>query len=1142
VKATRCFFAVAEARHPKKLVMGKLKFHIRGIFNRTGQFKLIAVLASGLILSEGLLIASTSPKRTPLPQSLPGLSQPLPMAPDDGSSLNPLPIVIQPLEIQVDLTQNGRSINGVTWTPIGPYPIPNGQTQNRTDPVSGRVTAIVVHPVNSNIVYVGTAQGGVYRTLDGGANWTPLMDAAQSLAIGALSLDPINPSTLFVGTGEGNLSGDSYFGVGLYRIVNADTAPTMQGPFETRNNGGNGHAFVGTCATRIIVDPNNNNNMFVAVTFGVGGVSGNVICCGGSAPVSGYIGLFFCSNAQAATPTFALVNPASLPGNGFAAVTDIAIEPGNANTLILSQEDFNSGSPGSGIYRSTNALSGAGATYVRTLSYSGSRFNVKFAINKIGTAVTVLAATEESSGTLRKSIDGGASWPTILGGSPGFCDGQCWYDLVVAMPPNDTNTVYLAGSAHSGSAHILLKSINGGAGFTDIDTGLHADSHAFAFDPSNLSTLYFGSDGGIWKSVNAGSSWTSLNNTNFSATQFESLALHPTDRNFMIGGTQDNGTPMMNPDGTWVRADFGDGGFALIDQSSPDTTNVTMYHTYFNRTGSLIGFGRVTNIASAHDGGWSGLGAGLVADPDDPDGGDQATPNGIGINDTVLFYAPMALGPGTPNTVYFGSDRLYRSVDRGATMTIVSQAPFVSGVPVSAIGISAQNDNVRIVGLSNGKVFATTAGSSVLTDVTGSIPAKYISRAVIDPNNANTAYVTISGFGLSTGQHVWKTTNLSGGGGTWVASGNGIPDIPVNGFAIDPRNSSHLYAGTDAGVYASFDGGSTWAIYGSGLPHVAVFNVAIQDSFRVLRAATHGRGIWEILPALTPDLAVSKTATSGTVTLGNNVTYTLSITNSAAVSASSVTITDALPAGLSFVSASPNCTNIGGVIVCGLGTITNNDSALVSIVATVTNAGFITNTATVSSSTLESNLLNNSSSLIISGIASVPAQLVVTPTGIDFGLVATGISAQASMVVSNAGGATLNGSAAIDPGSFAILSGSPYVVAAATSTNVVVSFTPPAEGVFSNVIVFSSNGGSSTNTVVGRAINPPLISEPAISGTDFTFTFPTIAGFTYVVQYEDVITAANWQTLQIVPGDGTVKTVTVPVSAPAERYFRLLVQ
>jgi len=117
---------------------------------------------------------------------------------------------------------------GPLWKALGPFPIPNGQTENRVDPVSGRVTAIVAHPTNAQVAYVGAAQGGLYRTLDGGSTWTQLMDNAASseigapLAIGALALDPTNPSTVFVGTGEGNSSGDSYFGNGLYIITSAD--------------------------------------------------------------------------------------------------------------------------------------------------------------------------------------------------------------------------------------------------------------------------------------------------------------------------------------------------------------------------------------------------------------------------------------------------------------------------------------------------------------------------------------------------------------------------------------------------------------------------------------------------------------------------------------------------------------------------------------------------------------------------------------------------------------------------------------------------------------------------------------------------------------------------------------------------------
>src|SRR5262249_7691694 len=155
-------------------------------------------------------------------------------------------------------------------------------------------------------------------------------------------------------------------------------------------------------------------------------------------------------------------------------------------------------------------------------------------------------------------------------------------------------------------------------------------------------------------------------------------------------------------------------------------------------------------------------------------------------------------------TVYFGTDRLYRSPDKGNTNAVVSQAPLVAGVAISAIGVSPQNDNVRIVGLQNGKEFATTSCSSTLADVDGPLPKNYVARAVIDPNNANTAYVTFDGYGVTAG-HIWKTVNLSNATPTWTSVSVGIPDVPVNGFIVDPHNSNILYAGTDIGVFASTD-------------------------------------------------------------------------------------------------------------------------------------------------------------------------------------------------------------------------------------------------------------------------------------------------------------------------------------------------
>ena len=181
------------------------------------------------------------------------------------------------------------------------------------------------------------------------------------------------------------------------------------------------------------------------------------------------------------------------------------------------------------------------------------------------------------------------------------------------------------------------------------------------------------------------------------------------------------------------------------------------------------------------------------------------------------------------------------------------------GSPISAIGISPQDDNYRGVGLQNGKVFGTSTGSATMVDITGaSFPAnptgsatnKFVGRLTFDPANKDVAYVTFS-FYAPAGQGVWKITNFGAATNgapvapVWSAAGNGIPSVPINAFAIDPLNHQFLFAGTDIGVYVSVDGGANWGPYGSGLPRVAVFDLSIQPTSRMLRAATHGRGMWE---------------------------------------------------------------------------------------------------------------------------------------------------------------------------------------------------------------------------------------------------------------------------------------------------------
>ncbi len=720
-------------------------------------------------------------------------------------------------------TNNTLMILAPNWTELGPSPIPNGQTTTNSVAVSGRVTAIAIHPTNPNLVYVGTANGGIYRTTDGGNTWTPIFDAAQSLAIGALALAPSNPSILYVGTGEANLSADSYVGVGIYRIDNADASPVLNGPINPPISGTT--CFFGRSVSKILVDPTNAATIFVSTGTGVIG-NPNGSPGGGTVPPLGRRGIYRSTNATAAAGSISFTKLDITAVNDNFTILDMVMEPGNPDVITCYMY-----ASGGGIYRTVNATA---ATPVFTHPYTtASSVRGELAIAKVGGAVTLYCANgENSTGRLLKSVDAGATWFTTAG-TTGFCSGQCFYDIAIEVDPTNDDNVYVGGAA---GTNIFRRSTDGLATIpASSTTNLHADCHVIKCAPSAPQTLYLGCDGGIYKSTDGGVTWTTKNTAGFSATQFQSIALHPIDPNFTIGGTQDNGTNKINPDGSHTRIDGGDGGYTLIDQNAADNTNVTMYHTYYNNSGQA-GFSR----ALTSPGAWTFFGCG-------------GTANGISCPSTTLFYAPMALGPGNPNTVYFATDRLYRSADKGVAMPLVSQGPVISGVPISSISIAKTDDNVRIIGFTNGKVYRTFTGSSVLDDVTpfrsAAVP---VGRVMIDPIDKKTAYVSYGGYGLAPGRHVWKTTNLDAVTPTWAISGTGIPDIPVNAMAIDPGNTSIVFAGTDIGVYVSIDAGTTWNSYSAGLPMVPVFDMAVHPVTKAIKIATHGRGFWQSTNAVIP--------------------------------------------------------------------------------------------------------------------------------------------------------------------------------------------------------------------------------------------------------------------------------------------------
>src|SRR5437763_12146723 len=365
---------------------------------------------------------------------------------------------------QMERQEKGRLIDSIlnggvpppegvdaAWTAIGPVTIPNGQALNNSNiAVTGRVTSIAVDPTNASKVYLGTAQGGVWRSLDGGATWTSIFDNAQTMAIGALALAPSNPTILYVGTGEFNSCGDCFFGVGLYRIDSVDTAPTLVGPINPSQTIGNltYNVFNGRGITKILVHPTDPATIFVSTARGISGAGANSL---GLVPAIATRGLYRSTNATSAAGsitfqklTVTTDNSFDSPGTGNEDPPDIVMEPGNPdNLLVTTIGPFGSGLP-SGIYRTTHATTAAGFTRVLSLP---NNTRVSFAINKVGAVVTAYAATSETptstpgcnssgSGALRKQIDPfnlRVTWANQLIGGSSFCDDLLYLDIPLAV-------------------------------------------------------------------------------------------------------------------------------------------------------------------------------------------------------------------------------------------------------------------------------------------------------------------------------------------------------------------------------------------------------------------------------------------------------------------------------------------------------------------------------------------------------------------------------------------------------------------------------------------------------------------------------------------------------------------------------------
>lgn len=719
--------------------------------------------------------------------------------------------------------------NMTTWTPIGPQPTSN--TGSSVGFSSGRVSAVAVDPTNANRIYIGGAQGGIWRSTDGGNNWTPLTDDRESLAIGSIAIAPSNPQTIYVGTGEATNSIGSYYGAGILKSTNGgDTwtqlgQSTFVGPFGVAFMPGGG-ARVGSLA----VHPTNPQLVLAGVQINTGLPDAGIYCSDDG-------GVTWTRVLEGAVGTEVVYDPTPPSSTAYAALGRIAGDAQN------------------GVYRSTAAnqpcasqvgtwqlRSGSGATALPTGTATG-RTEIAIAPSNPQILYASISNAVGNSADLLgmfKTTDGGATWNPLGTGAPfsgtaSFCSSQCFYDQVIKVHPNDANVVYAGGAAN---AHFFTRSTNGGTVWTPALAGangnrLHVDQHAFAFAVSGATVrLIVGNDGGVWSSdvtdaVSGAINWTN-HNANLNITQFyPGHSMAPATVDIGFGGTQDNGSQKFTGNLQWERILGGDGGWTAIDPSTPGTVYATCQFICINKSTASGNIGTFVTVET-----------------------------GINANDPVQFIAPLIIDAAMPNRLYFGTDKVYQTIDGATSWTAIS--PSLGG-EITTIAVAPSNSAFVYAGNEFGDVFVSTnVGNGTpasFPSMSVGLPSRSIRQIAVDPIDPMTAYVTFSGFsgfGGDTSGHVFKTDN---GGISWTDisvapfSTTPLPNTPVNDIVIDPNIPGTLYVGTDVGVFVTPDGGLNWMTLQSGFPNVAVLGLKLHPS-RILRAGTHGRGMWDLqLPA-----------------------------------------------------------------------------------------------------------------------------------------------------------------------------------------------------------------------------------------------------------------------------------------------------
>ncbi len=825
----------------------------------------------------------------------------------------------------------GGAARGGTWTNVGNEPtVQVGRTSNTFQAVTGRIGALAIHSDGSLVL--GAAQGGVWTYDQATRTWTPRTNDTDTQSVGALAIAPGHENVVYMGSGEGALSGDSYYGDGVYRSADGGTTWTKV----------SGSQFVGQATSAIVVDPADADHLWIATLRGRGGARRT------THPTDAPFGVYESTNGGT---SWTLLKGTTDETHG---ATDLVADPQNSHVLWASFW-------GDGIYRSTDGghtwASALGNLPAGNYAEGGTRFALGISRPAGAASATVYTGFDYfdtgdhyHAATVYKTVDDGAHWANASGSTTGsnsvvnYCGTQCFYDNAVKPDPNDPNTVYALGSYgynNSPQSGGVYRSTDGGQTWRNLGYDLHPDFHAMAFEPDNTGHIVIGNDGGVWQSFNKGGrlgdprpalnavDWENLNgdinpstgalrrSTRLVIGQYVSVATVPQVPGQYWGGTQDNGTQRKSLfNNRWFDQAGGDGGQVIVDQSTLNQgapgNAAYVYGTYFGISPYRFD---PTEVGTFF--------------------GNEAIDTGINLQDRAEFYVPWVQNRGDVDQMFLGTYRLYRTdTARAASSADVVWKPIspdlssgcTGGAPngargcfISAIGVADGGDGVYTAS-DDGYVYvspdAVTSDSPTWQRVgQGVLPNRPATQIAVDRSDWRTAYISYAGFGAATpgnSGHLFRTTD---GGQHWTDISGSLPDVPMNSVVLDPSNDNALYVGTDVGSFVTVNTGTTWKRLGTGAPQTAVWQLDYDASHALLAAGTHGRGVYTLgTGASAPALVVSKKDSGVPVGPGSTIRYTVTVRNVGNAGATGVTVKDPLPANTSFVSA-----DAGGTFASGQG-------------------------------------------------------------------------------------------------------------------------------------------------------------------------------------------------------------------------------